>query len=294
MQNVERVTFEAIGTIWNIEISIPSGVKKSDVLLAIKKRIVLFDESYSRFRKDSWVFNMFKKPGTYSVPPDFEKMFEVYLKLYGVTDGLFTPAIGNLLREAGYDEDYSLMPKKLHEPPRINTVLSFEGNKLTTHIPVVLDFGAAGKGYLIDLVSEIIKSFKVEHFCIDAGRDIYYYSQDKKNIRVGLENPLDTSQVIGVAEFHNKSICGSAGNRRAWGKFHHIINPLTQKSPDEILAVWVVADTALIADAMSTALFLKPTDEVAAAYICEHLILFEDFSTKKSKDFPAELFTARV
>lgn len=294
MQNIESVTFEAIGTTWNIEVEVSTHIKIADVLHAVKERIEIFDKIYSRFRKDSWVFHLFKNPGTYTVPPDFKKLFDVYQKLYKTTEGLFTPTVGNLLREAGYDEDYSLRPKKLHKPPRLDTVVSFDKKTITTHIPVMLDFGAAGKGYLIDIVSEIIKSFDVKHFCVDAGRDIFYYSESETDIQVGLENPVNTSQVIGISQFHNKSICGSAGNRRAWGSFHHIVNPITLTSPDDILAVWVIADSALVADAMATALFLNPSKKVSEAYPCEYFLMYNDFSVQRSENFPAELFTSRV
>jgi thiamine biosynthesis lipoprotein len=65
---------------------------------------------------------------------------------------------------------------------------------------------------------------------------------------VGLENPLDFQQVIGMVEINGESVCGSAGNRRKWqidGKeFHHIIDPVKSEPVSEVLATWVVADSA--------------------------------------------------
>ena len=52
MQNIESVTFEAIGTTWNIEVEVSTHIKIEDVLHAVKKRIEIFDKTYSRFRKD--------------------------------------------------------------------------------------------------------------------------------------------------------------------------------------------------------------------------------------------------
>ena len=153
--------------------------------------------------------------------------------------------------------------------------------------PVILDFGAAGKGYLIDIVSRLIEENGYTEYCVDAGGDIYHRSKDK--LKIGLENPKNTEEALGVYELGNESICGSAGHRRSWGDFTHIINPKTLKSPKEIIALWVVADSAIVADAIATCLFFVPADKVSK-YKFKYLIVRDDFSIEKSPDFNAELF----
>jgi thiamine biosynthesis lipoprotein len=153
-----------------------------------------------------------------------------------------------------------------------------------------LDFGAAGKGYLIDLVAKVLKENGVVKYCINAGGDILY--QNDMPIRVGLENPANTEQVIGVCTLAHGSICGSAGNRRAWGDFTHIINPKTLSSPRNILAVWVCAKTAIVADALATCLFFVPAETLTDTYQFEYVIVRDDFSLEKSAHFPGELFVA--
>ena len=61
--------------------------------------------------------------------------------------------------------------------------------------------------------------------------------------------------MVHTVEIKDKSIAGSAGNRRKWGRFSHIIDPFKIESPKEVKATWVVADTTLLADALATALF---------------------------------------
>lgn len=281
--------FPAIGTHWQVDIDTPINLtKKSELLNVIKERIELFDKTYSRFRTDSLVYRASQKAGTYIFPSDFIPLISLYDNLYKITDGEVTPLIGNVLSDAGYDAEYSLKTKKLHKPKNWKDVLEVRGQSLTVKSPVILDFGAAGKGYLIGIIGKLLEENNINSFCIDAGGDIL--TKQDKPLRVGLENPIDTKQVIGVIPIHNQSICASAGNRRKWGNFHHIINPKTLKPIEHILSTWIVADTALLADGLATAIFFTPPKILQMYYNFEYLLLFPDFTIEKSAGFAAEFF----
>ncbi|MEI6511311.1 MAG: FAD:protein FMN transferase [Candidatus Uhrbacteria bacterium] len=282
--------FEAIGTHWKIDVFEElSAERKAALLAAIMARIEAFDRTYSRFRDDSTVMEMSKRAGTFELPEDAAPMLDVYRRLYDVTGGAFTPLIGQLMSDAGYDATYSLVAKPLSKPPAWDEMMVVEGRRVSTSRPVLLDFGAAGKGYLVDLVAEIVSSFGISAFCVDAGGDMI--CRGSEPTRVGLENPLATDEAIGVATIANGGICGSAGNRRAWGEFHHTIDPRTLASPRHVLATWTIAPTALIADALATCLFLVPADDLKSVYTSEYVILFADGSVERSPGAPVELFT---
>lgn len=267
---MQRAKFDAIGTHWQID---------ADQLPAsIKKRIAVFDKNYSRFRADSLVTQIYKRPGKYKLPSDAKPMLDLYQKLYKLTDGIMTPLIGKLISDAGYDAKYSLSPTPLSAPPAWNAI-NYKYPFITTRQPILFDFGAAGKGYLIDLVGEILK----DNFVIDAGGDILHKGSD--SLRVGLEHPENKRQVIGVATIKNQSICGSAGNRRKWGKFHHILNPHTLKPQNSILATWVVAKTALLADALATALYFVEPEKLLPHFAFDYLVLYPDYTIQRSEAF---------
>lgn len=286
----EPYIFEAIGTTWQIDL--PDGLlvsTRENIFQKIRSRIDIFDRHYSRFREDSLVFEISKNAGIYTLPSDAEPLFSLYENLYRLTDGAVTPLIGNMLSDAGYDANYSLEPKTLTPPLLWESVLERKGLQLTVKQPVLLDFGAAGKGYLIDIVADIIRSENITEFCVDAGGDMVYHNSAGP-LRVGLEHPTDPTKVIGVSTILNQSLCGSAGNRRKWGKFHHIINPHTLESPQNILAIWVVAQTTLLADGLTTALFFTNPVILQKEYQFEYLIVNQDFSIQKSDNFPGEIF----
>lgn len=256
----------------------------------IRACIEVFSKNYSRFRQDSLFTKIAHAPGDYLMPDDFEKIFLLYRDLYKLTGGAFTPLVGKLMEEAGYDASYSLKPATLHALPRLDDVLFYNPPSLKVKKPVTLDIGAAGKGYLIDIVAIIIKSHDVRSFCIDAGGDILYEDESSNPIRVGLENPVNLKQVVGVANILNQSICASAANRRTWRDYHHIINPLTLKPTSDIIATWVVADTALLADALATCLFFAEAKVFMEKYKFEYVLVRHDLSWEVSPNFNGEIF----
>lgn len=179
--------------------------------------------------------------------------------------------------------------KKLAAPPRWEDILQVKANTIQLSQPVMLDFGAAGKGYLVDIITKIIQKYDVAGFCVDAGGDMRYGATQQTPLRVGLEHPDNPTQVIGVAELHNQSLCGSAGNRRKWAQYHHIIDPHLLASPTQMKAVWVVAPTTMHADGLATALFFVPPERLRH-FAMEYVIVYADNSAQVSRHFPGQLF----
>lgn len=290
-----RNEFDAIGTHWCIDLPATLDAQRVEfVMNRIRDRIEIFDKTYSRFRPDSTVTAMSKSAGLYELPPDAVPMLALYRKLYNLTDGAVTPLIGRALSDAGYDADYSLQTKPMTSPKAWDDVMRVYGSVVGSVVelvePALLDFGAAGKGYLIDIVSDCIESEGIASYCVDAGGDMRQRSGAGEALRIGLESPVNALQVIGVASLANMSICGSAGNRRAWGEFTHILDPRLLTSPKHILAVWVVANSTMVADGLTTALMFVDPSVLLAEFDFEYAIVYADFSLARSERFPAEFF----
>ena len=290
--SVRQTNFEAIGTRWTIQTAHKMGDAEWDeLLLAIHKRIEAFDITYSRFRSDSLITKMAHHAGTYDLPADSIKLLAFYRQLYDGTDGRVTPLIGMTMESAGYDATYSLKPKELVRPPKWDEVIEQTGTQIIVKKPVLLDFGAAGKGYLVDIVAELLKDAGRTAFTINAGGDLVHRGEHDEQIEIGLENPLDTSQAVGIAHLSNASLCASAGSRRVWDEYHHIIDPISLQSPTEVIATWVVADDTMTADGLATALFFVPAQQLRRVQGFSYAILYRDMSLEHSNDFPATIFS---
>lgn len=290
---MSKFEFKAIGTDWVIDIMDYLSKDEEAVLLdKIKKRAEEFDITYSRFRGDSLVTKMSKTVGEYTLPDDADKMISIYKKAYDLTHGLVTPLIGQVLVDAGYDEKYSLVKREMTIPKKWEEVMEWKNPILKMLEPSILDFGACGKGYLVDIISEIIEHDGIKSYTVDGSGDMRQRSVEGIELRVGLEHPDDKEKVIGVIEIKNQSLCGSAGNRRKWADVHHIINPETLSSPKHILAVWVIADDTITSDILTTCLFFVSPEILQNDFKFEYLVLNNDFSVSKSEGFEVELFNS--
>lgn len=285
---MHKCTFPALGTEWSIETETPLTPSTKHTLL---KRLAIFDATYSRFRNDSLVTTISKTPGTYTFPADAPALFRFYYQLYKATDGAVTPLVGDLLSDLGYDASYSLQPKaRRRAVPAWDDCLQWEGRTLTITRPVLLDFGAAGKGYAADIVAKLLTTAGHHNYVVDASGDIVCHGTSVQE-RIGLEDPRDPSRIIGVATVHHASLCASATNRRAWGNgLHHVVDPFAIAPTTRIAATWVVATNGLTADGLATALFLAEP-AVLQEFPFEYVRLFTDGSVDYSPGFPGELYT---
>lgn len=274
--------FEAIGTSWSIETAEPLG----EIQQVIGERIESFDRTYSRFRDDSLVYAVGQNAGEYHFPADARKIIELYRRLYEVTDGAVSPLIGSTLSEAGYNKNYSFEETEIHDVPKWDDVMTWDGISVTTKTPALLDFGAAGKGYLIDIIANILDQNRVTEYVIDGSGDVRIRGVTQQ---IGLENPHDYESVIGVAQVENASLCASATNRRSWGKWHHVVDAKTAKPTDDIVATWVVMDDAMVADGLATALFFVGPEKLGD-WQFEYVRLDKYGHIEKSPGFVGELF----
>jgi thiamine biosynthesis lipoprotein len=138
-------------------------------------------------------------------------------------------------------------------------------------------------------VAALLEEHGITAYCVDAGGDMI--QRNSSPLRVGLEHPNNMEQVIGIVELSNRSLCGSSGNRRKWQNFHHIIDPKKLASPTGILAVWVIADTTILADGLTTCLFFV-TAEKLKRHSFEYLLVRDDLSIEKSGGFILETSSA--
>ncbi|MFN4002720.1 FAD:protein FMN transferase [Microcella sp.] len=294
--------FDTIGAPWSIGIGDAQTPVASlgapladDDLAAVLERIERFDRDWSRFRDDSLVARIAREPGSWRLPADAEPLLALYEQLHALTDARLSPLVGASLERLGYDAAYRLTPSGDPLPaPRWEDAIALRrtaaGVELDTVAPVVLDVGAAGKGYLVDLVGDLLAARGVTETLVDASGDVRV--RGGRSIRIALENPADPSKAVGVAELHDAALCASALNRRAWGAgLHHIVDAVTGRPvTDGIIATWVVAESALVADGLATAMFLADPARLSDRFAFEWVRLGIDGRLEASAGFRGELF----
>ncbi|VXB52919.1 FAD:protein FMN transferase [Arthrobacter sp. 9AX] len=280
--------FEGIGTQWEISTPEPLG---GPVKARLLDRVERYDADWSRFRSDSRVSALTRGPGQYEFPDEAVRLGVLYRTLYGMTGGAMTPLIGASLEQLGYDARYTLKPAgSPFAAPPWDDVLEWTGSTITTTAPVVLDVGAAGKGLLVDLLADELAAEGVEAFVIDASGDLL--ARGPQPTQVALEHPYNPAQAIGIVPLAGRALCASAANRRAWGDgLHHVLDGTTGQPVRTAVATWALADTAMLADALATALFFVPGDRLREEFEFSWLTVFSDGSAVHSADFEGTLFT---
>jgi thiamine biosynthesis lipoprotein len=289
-------SFEAIGTHWEIETYQPLSCGLQQQIL---DRIEAFDTTYSRFRSDSLVARIAAATdgGCFDFPDDSVALFDLYERLYTATAGAVDPLVGRDLELLGYDRTYSLTPAservRAKEFDRGKANWSKDvirnGTSLVTQRPLTIDVGAVGKGYLVDIVSEILREAGFTQFVVDGSGDLRHSGESI--LRVGLEHPFDSRLAIGIANLQDRALCASAVNKRAWGDgLHHVLDARTGVPVRDVVATWVVADDAAIADGLATALFFTKAEHLVKVFQFSYVRMFADGRAEISQNFDGEIF----
>lgn len=284
--------FEAIGVPWSVTTPEPLDEVATR---AVRERIETYDRSWSRFREDSLVTRIGRSGGTHVLPPEAGPLLELYRVLHEATDGRMSPLVARSLDQLGYDAAHSLIPSTPSPAPRWEDAIAWDGVALTAPRPVRIDVGAAGKGQLVDLVAGVLAAHGVTEATVDASGDLIHLGSDP--IRVALEHPGDARLAIGVTTIGGagregaRAICASATNRRRWGDgLHHVLDATTGLPVDEIIATWVAAPSAMVADGVATALFLTSPDRIPSSLGATWARMSATGLVEVSEGFPAELF----
>lgn len=317
----------------------------------VQKRIRAFVEEYesvlSRFREDSFVSRMARAEhgGEFEFPAWTQPLFAIYDEFYDATRGAFDACIGADLLALGYDNSVQFVPESTVSASENSGSVSGSwskyrralpvkwadisrddsGTTLHTNQPVQLDFGAAGKGYFVDLVTNILKdelgddSLSDCDFLVNAGGDMRAcFSDEDYQIKVALENPFDTTQAVGVASIASGALCASSAARKRWkvdasylGKdasgfesnliATHLINALDGTPAQKLAASWayIPAKTCAFptayADALATALFVSQESDlqkIVQTTGSEFAVISPNYALRKTAAFPAYFFAA--
>ena len=161
------------------------------------------------------------------------------------------------MESLGYDAAYRLTPASTITPvPVWDDAFSWDGEFFDTARPVLLDVGAAGKGYLVDLVSALLLDLGFATHVVDAQRRSGRARGDVGGGGAGASRrPVEGDRRGPVAD---GALAASAQPAR-WGDgLHHVLDAITGLPTASVIATWALAPDAMHADGLATALFFEP------------------------------------
>jgi FAD:protein FMN transferase len=261
-----------------------------------------YENKLSFFKNESliWKFNNSLIDSLF-LDEDLKETLSISKELFNKTEKHYDITIGALSEIWNFDDE--IIPSN-DEIEKAIQVTDFEKLKIKNgylHKPagMKINLGSLAKGYIIDKTVEYLKQQNVISGFVNAGGDMRIFG-NKKSFKIGIQHPRsESSELIDVIDVENRSVVTSGDYERFFIKddihYHHIIDPLTGFPSQNAISVTVIAETALIADAYSTALFLlEPQQAIKLAektYRLEAVVYFlkeekiEKLETKGMKGF---------
>ncbi len=154
---------------------------------------------------------------------------------------------------------------------------------------VQINLGSIGKGYALDVCAEHLASQGVNDFLLHGGQSSVLArgfpmpgDATASPWEIGVGHPRRPQQRLGVVRLRDRALGTSSTQfqsfRHRGRRYGHILDPRTGQPAEGVLAATVVARTAAMADALSTAFFVMGAErsmdycrahpEIGAILIC--------------------------
>jgi thiamine biosynthesis lipoprotein len=190
------------------------------------------------------------------------------------TGGAFDITIAPLMELWGFGTGDTQVPSE----EELTTALQYVDYKkvqLNTELTQVyleeqmmeLDLGGIAKGYIVDMAIELLRQAGITSASVDAGGDIRVIGNkpDGTPWRIGIRNPRDRRNLVAVVNISDRSIVTSGDYERVFihegESYHHILDPKTGMPARGVASVTIIADNAMTADALSTAVFVMGLEQ---------------------------------
>lgn len=183
-------------------------------------------------------------------------------EIWKMTGGAFDPAIGNLIEIIGFEKGSPKLPTKSQIDEALKkigwkNIQLKEGNIVIKPKSVKISFNAVVPGYAADKVANILSNFGIKEYLINVGGEVFARGE---NWKIGIQHPRKQNELLGAIKINGMGVSTSGDYEQYFKKdgkrYSHLINPLTGYPADECEAVTIIAKEALLADALSTGVFI--------------------------------------
>jgi len=272
---VAQVTQPAMGTVMT---HMAVGPYAEGSLKAVSREISRIEGLLSCFLPDSDISRVNRSAGTKSekVSLDTYDVLSQAVAFSRRSPGCFDVTIGPLVtlwklgKELGAQPDETslkqLLPlvdyRGLILDPRATTVgLRNAGQSI--------DLGGIGKGFAGDKILDVFRIYGITSAYSNLGGNVVTLGAkpDGSPWHIGIQHPRQENGLIGSVSVVDKTVVTSGDYQRCFTdshgvRHHHILSPSTgYPSHSGLVSVTIVADRSLVADALSTIVFVAGLDK---------------------------------
>lgn len=207
---------------------------------------------------------------------DTEKILSEGLTIWKQTGGLFDVTIYPLMQLWGFPTGNYHVPTKEELKQTMSLVDSSEvildGNHVTLGEKQKMDLGGIAKGYTSNRIMEIFQEYGVTSAMVSLGGNVQTLGKkpDGTDWQVGIQNPDNVQgDLLGAVAVQDQAVITSGGYERYFEEngqtYIHILDPRTGCPAESGLAsVTIVSSNGMLADALSTSLYIMGLDEAEA------------------------------
>lgn len=187
-------------------------------------------------------------------------------EIWLLTNGAFDPAIGSVLDLYNFQIDSIQIPTTKQVKDALkhngwNNILLKEGNIVVKTKNIKLNFNAIVPGYAADRIANLLSNFGIKEYLINVGGEIFARG---KNWSIGIQHPRKEKELLYTINFDGMGVATSGDYEQYFMKdgkrYSHLINPLTGLPANQCEAVTIIAKETLLADALSTGVFILGPD----------------------------------
>ncbi|MGB8705808.1 MAG: FAD:protein FMN transferase [Gillisia sp.] len=207
------------------------------------------------------------------VSPELFGLIERALKISKLTEGAFDISYASMDKIWHFDGSMTKMPSPEEIKESVskvgyqNIILNKKDHSVFLKLKgMKIGFGAIGKGYAADKAKALLISKGVTAGIVNASGDLDAWGTqpDGKDWMVAIVNPLNKEKVFSWMPVHNSAVVTS-GNYEKYVRFNgvlysHIIDPRTGYPSTGILSATIFTETAEVADALATSIFVMGVD----------------------------------
>lgn len=226
--------------------------------------------------KDSQIYkiNELNLNEKFQVDSDLKLILDKSFEMSEFTKNYFDISLGSIVNLWQIGTDKQHLPNDIDISNALKSVglnnIVWDGKYISRkNLDTKLDLGAIAKGFAADKVSEYLKSQNIKSAIINLGGNVELIGKkpDNSKFKVGIQDPRsDRNQYLGIVELENKTIVTSGDYERYFiengRRYHHIFDRYTGYPSDKgIMAVAIIHNNSMEADALSTALFAMGKEE---------------------------------
>ena len=265
----------ALGAQVSIEINHPDRVEAKRLVERCVLDVRRLEQQFSLYRADSAICALNRTGILVSPDADMVALLKASLFFADLTDSAFDPTVQPLWQL--YADHFSSERPDLEgpSPQRLAETLAKVGRSrllVSADRVALVERGAAitlngiAQGYATDRVVEKLRSAGLSTTLVNMGEIRAIGARpDGTPWRVGLADPDKPGTLTETIDLVDRAVATSAGagfRFNSTGRFTHLFDPKTGRSPSLYSTVSAIAPTATEADALSTAFSLMPLSRI--------------------------------